>query len=881
MNDDVAFLFREVADLSRAERASYFERHQTPRELRAEVESLLGFDSAGGAFDTLVSSAARDLLASRENSGEGSRLGPYRLVRLLGRGGAGEVYLAERADGQVEQRVAIKLLRHDSAGRVFVDRFLRERQILASLQHAGIARLLDAGQTASGKPYLVMDYVDGAPIDVYAGNLDLCGKLNLFLLVCDAVACAHRSLIIHRDLKPSNILVNAAGEPKLLDFGIAKILTTARDETRTQDRMLTPSYASPEQMRGEAQTTATDVYSLGAVLYDLLTGHSPHESSANTAEAAAATIRESDPPPASTLNPELPRDIDFILRKALRKEPRERYVSVESMAGDIRAFLEWRPIHARSGNAWYRARKFVRRYYAVVAAAALTIAGLSAGLYVANRQRAMAQQRFQQLHQLSTKVFNLDSDIRSLPGATQARHRLVSASLEYLDGLGKAAHGDLDLAAEIGEAYRQVARIQGVPTGLNLGEFASAEQNLKKADGLIDSVLAARPKSAPALIASAGIAHDRMILAHSERRAAEAKSHAGKAVERLDRLTRAGGLTAPQREDAAQYFSNVALFHMNVHLYADAVRYANRSIEIARPLQSANANRAKNLSLIGNCLRCQGYLDEALQALRAAREIARGPIFSNPTDRALSLYGILLREARTLGQDGISLGRTDEAIAIYQEAVDLTEEAAARDSRDQTSRARLATCARELAELLLDRNPRRSLATFDLAISRQRDIKNNLAARRAEAQLLAESSYALRRLRQAPESRRRIDAAFALLRETRDYPAQKIGVESEVAGALRAQAAYESDVGDHRRAVQIYEQLFAGMIASSPDSLGDLIDAYRISMMYYSMASAYRRAGDPAKAGEMDALRLQLWRKWDEKLPRNSYVQRQLAMRSE
>jgi tetratricopeptide (TPR) repeat protein/tRNA A-37 threonylcarbamoyl transferase component Bud32 len=862
MDDEVASLFRELADFSQAERVRYFEQHRTPPDLRAEVESLLGFDSGDAPFDLLITSAARDVLASGETAVEGRSVGPYRLVRLLGRGGAGEVYLAERADGQVEQRVAIKFLRHDSGGRAFVDRFLRERQILASLQHSGITRLLDAGQTARGEPYLVMDYVDGTPIDVYAERLDLRGKLNLFLRVCNAVAFAHHNLIIHRDLKPSNILVTAAGEPKLLDFGIAKILSAARDETLTQDRMLTPDYASPEQARGESQTTATDVYSLGAVLYDLLTGHSPHE--------------------VSTRPPEVPRDLDFILRKALRKEPEERYASVESMSGDIRAFLEWRPVRARSGNAWYRTRKFVRRYYAIVTAAALTIAGLTAGLLVANRERAIAQQRFQQLRQLSAKVFDLDSDIKTLPGSTQARHNLVSAATEYLKGLGEAAHGDLDLAEEIGEAYRQVARIQGVPTWLNLGEFAKAEENLKKADGFIDSVLASRPGSVPALIASAGIAHDRMILANSERRNADAESHAAKAVDRLDRLSHTGNLTESQRSDVAQYFANVALFQMNTHRYGDAVRYARRSMEAAQSLPSAQRNRAANLSLIGNCLRFEGHLEEALQSLREAREIAQGPIFSAPSERAFNLYSILVREARTLGQkDAVSLGRTDEAIAAYQEAVDVTEEAASKDPRDQTSRDRLATCAFELAEILTDRDARRSLATFDMAIARQREIKNNVKTRRFEAQLLAGSSYPLRRLHQASEAHRRIEAALALLRDTKDYPFAQIKPEREAVAALRAQADYESETGDRRRAIQIYEQLLAAMMEAQPDTRGDLIEATNVSTTYYFMAGAYRRAGEPVKADDMDARRLDLWRHWDEKLPGNSYVQRQLAMRSE
>ena len=274
MRDEVLRLFREVDDLTPAERCVYFERRQIPADVQAELESLLQFDAPDTPMVETVSGAARAFLESLEEfPAPGLRCGPYRLDRLLGRGGVGEVFLAERADGQIEQSVAIKLLCRGVPRPLLRSRFLQERQILARLQHPGIAHLLDVGETAEGRPYLVLDYIDGVPIDVYSRELELRAKLRLFLKVCDAVAYAHRNLIIHRDIKPSNILVDAAGQPKLLDFGIAKILGAATDQTGTQERLLTPDYASPEQVRGAAQSTATDVYSLGAVLYRLLTGN--------------------------------------------------------------------------------------------------------------------------------------------------------------------------------------------------------------------------------------------------------------------------------------------------------------------------------------------------------------------------------------------------------------------------------------------------------------------------------------------------------------------------------------------------------------------------------------------------------------------------------
>ena len=476
--------------------------------------------------------------------------GPFRLVRAIGRGGSGSVYLAERAAGDVEQRVAIKLLRSGGDEPVFRDRFLRERHILAALDHPGIARLIDAGHTADGRPYLAMDYIEGTPIDGYAEKLDLPDRLALFLQVCDAVSYAHRNLIIHRDLKPSNILVDSAGRAKLLDFGIAKILETGQDKTQTAEWQLTPEYASPEQLRGEAQTTATDVYSLGAVLHRLLEGRVGQTlSSVNPSWQAKA------PAPQKS---SLPRDLEFVLAKALRQEPEERYPSVPAFADDIRAFLEGYPVRARSEDAWYRVRRFARRHRLAVAAAVLALAGLSLGLYGANRERNVAQRRFLQVRQLASQFLELDSGVRGSSGATNARNRIVSDSLAYLAGLSAEVHGDRGLALEIGAGYLQVARIQGVPVDSHLGQFREAEENLRKANAFVEATLAADPANRRALVLSAEIAHDRMILAIMRDRRQEALAEAGKMVAQLELLTIRGKLDPDEARDAALLSRSVA-----------------------------------------------------------------------------------------------------------------------------------------------------------------------------------------------------------------------------------------------------------------------------------------------------------------------------------
>src|SRR5262249_12558645 len=260
------------------------------------------------------------------------------------------------------------------------------------------------------------------------------------------VSYAHRNLVIHRDLKPSNIIIDANGQPKLLDFGIAKILD-APEDTPTLDRMLTPDYASPEQLRGDPQTTATDIYSLGAVLYKLLT--------------ATARPKQSGFIPPTQVNPEIPPDVDYVLRKALREKPDERYSSADAFADDVRAILEFRPVAARSGDRWYRGRKFLRRHWPSVSAAFLAVAFLTAGLVIAQRARTVAEGRFNEVRSLSNQLLDVERDLRALPGSTQVRQKIVDMSRDYLQRLAGGADTDPSLALELGSAFLRVGRIQG------------------------------------------------------------------------------------------------------------------------------------------------------------------------------------------------------------------------------------------------------------------------------------------------------------------------------------------------------------------------------------------------------------------------------------
>jgi serine/threonine protein kinase len=894
MNREAENLFHELADLPAEQRREYYVREHVPRDVSGEVEALLRFDTGSDhALADCVAGSAERTLQQRASPQPGARCGPYRLTRLLGRGGMGAVYLGERDDGEVEQRAAIKLLRYGGNEPWFQDRFLRERRILAALSHTGIARLLDAGHTAEGQPFLAMDYIDGQPVDVYAQKLDLRGKLALFLEICDAVSYAHRNLIIHRDLKPSNILVNRSGEPKLLDFGIAKILSEAHndgspspDRTQTRERLLTPDFASPEQVRGGAQTTATDIYSLGAVLYKLLTGSSPHSFAGDAPGEIEAAICTRDPLAPSRANREIPRDLDYILGKALRKEPGERYASVDALADDLRAFLEWRPIRARSGNVWYRARKFMRRYRLPVLAAVLTVAGLSVGLYVANRERAISQRRFEQVRRIANKALALDNVIRDLAGGTKAREEIVSMSEEYLSGLANEARSDQDLAYEVADGYMHLALIQGTPTSANLGRPADAEASLKKADALLEAILKTSPRNRKALSAAAETEHNLMILAETEHRGDAESGHrhekaleyASRAAAHIDAFLAVPPVSATDKRDAARLLSNIALAHKNLHLHPASIRYARRAAEIGRS-SGGDIVVSNALSVQADSLRLSGDLDGAVRAIQEATALVEKAAFPNERARRNTLFNVLWREGVILGEPDLSLDRTADAIAVLRRAYELTEAGAEQDLNDANVRIVLASAARELGPLLTIGDPKQALAIYDHALLRLREARNN-HARRSEAALLAGSSYALRRLNRAGEARQRIDLAIRLLREMNEYPEDRIDPDSDAETVHAALGDHFAETGEPAQAAETFRELLAKIAAFKPDLANDLRNAVRVAGIEKTLAVIDRRMANREEANAMTASQIELWRGWLGKLPGNPFVLRQLSAAS-
>ncbi len=496
----VEAIFAVASELPPEERAAYLDESGASPEVRREVERLLGLHDKSGSFldSPLLPRGRTEVMpegwAMPAPAEVGRMLGPYTLRRLIGEGGMGAVYLATRDDEEFQREVAVKLIRHRQDPEALV-RFRSERQILAGLEHPNIARLYDGG-TDDGRPFLVMEYVDGVRLDSYCRNaaLDIEDRLRLFQQVCGAVAYAHRNLLVHRDLKPANILVTADGVPKLLDFGIAKSLEEGRDAgtTRPGQHPMTPAYASPEQVRGQLVTTASDVYSLGVVLYELLVGKGPYQLDDESDVTLQVAIRDRDPirPSAAaragettgTLARELRGDLDTIVLKALRKEPERRYTSVDYFSEDIGRCLDHLPVLARRAGVSYRLRKFARRHRLAVAAGvvvAVVLLGFLVALVrqtrVATRQSAIARAERDRAEQ--TLGAFVDAFKSSDPEQAQGRELTAREILDQgADKVRRRLAGDPEslatLLAAMGEVYT------------SLGIFDTADELHREAHAL-------------------------------------------------------------------------------------------------------------------------------------------------------------------------------------------------------------------------------------------------------------------------------------------------------------------------------------------------------------------------------------------------------------
>ena len=610
----------------------------------------------------------------------------------------GVVYLAERADAAFEKQVAIKIVRGGPATTSLLQRFFEERRILATLDHPNIARLLDGGTTEDGWPYVVMECVFGVPLDAYCEEraLSLEPRLVLFREVCAAVQYAHQHLVIHRDLKARNILVTADGTPKLLDFGIAKLVEPGLepgDETRTGYRALTLEAASPEQVRGEPMSVTSDVYSLGVLLYRLLTSESPYGPKRHTEADLTRAICEETPVRPSVAAPverrrQLRSELDAIVLKALRKEPERRYASVQDFSEDVRRHLEGRPVSARKDTLRYRAGRFVHRHPWGIASAALVVVTLTSATAITARQARLAEQRFNQVRTLANAVlFDYHDAIAALPGSTAIRERMVKDALQYLDTLSAASSGDATLQRELASAYEKVGDVQGSPSRANLGNFVGALASHGKA-------LAIRTRLAQSPAASPG-----------------AKLELARSYAALGELSQ---VTSDTPAALANYRKAFAVFDS---------------------IASESAERNRGLSVLhirfGRALVASGELGKSIESYRKGIALTLALSVAEPGDRTLKRDLAIARIA--LGDALADTGDLPEALEAERSALALLEPLVT--PTDAPSRRDVNTAQGRISDVLAKMGDKRGALAIELealAVSEEllkADPSNVLAAR--------------------------------------------------------------------------------------------------------------------------------------------------------
>jgi len=691
----------EVAlSLPPAERQAFLESigaHDT--DLRGEIESLLAADLADPTFLNSPALSPHRLTSTEfaRDSMTGCVFGAYQMGDLIGVGGMGEVYRAVRADGHYQQQVAVKIVRPGSGSGISAVRFRNERQILANLDHPNIAKILDGGTTPDGLPYFVMEFIDGLPITEYCdrNRLSIEDRLRLFRTVCSAVHYAHQRLVIHRDIKPTNILVTSDGTPKLLDFGIAKIMSPdlpTEDATVTGIWTMTPEYASPEQFQGEPITTATDVYSLGLVLFELMTGRRAYRFSGRMPHEIARTVLESEPdrpsrailrrtasgktddgpvPPLvhelrnlsspQKLHRRLSGDPDNIVLKALRKDPAERYASADQLSEDIRRHLEGLPVSARKGTLSYRVSKYVLRHKVGVASVALVFLTLVAGIVVtlreariARRNELRAERRFNDVRKLAKSLlFEIHDSVRDLPGSTPARKLIVENALQYLDSLSSDAAGDSSLERELATAYERVGEAQGHYLLNNLGETSNALHSYQKALRLRQDLSSSTGSAWP----------DMLALARCYRLVSVQMQATGNVLDAAEKIQSATALMESVRKEHPQEIS--VLDELSLDYERNGQIHHRGSFPSLDDVHACSESYRKAIAVDEDWVKIAPSSEEAQHALAWSQMEYAGTLGPDERYKKLHYYERSLEIAKRIATQTTSIQRARDVAVVY------------------------------------------------------------------------------------------------------------------------------------------------------------------------------------------------------------------------
>jgi serine/threonine protein kinase len=830
-------IFHSARELPRAERDTFLTGAcGGDVQLRREIEALLESDRAADDFIAdpparLVADAFRG--DSLIPSDAGRMIGQYKLIKCIGSGGMGAIYLAERADQQFQMQVAIKLIKRGMDTDSILRRFQHERQILASLEHPNIARLLDGGTTEDGVPYFVMEYIEGHRIDRYAEEhqLPISERLELFRQVCSAVSYAHQRLVVHRDLKPSNILVTSAGVPKLLDFGIAKIIQPNDSgealPTVTAVPIMTPEYASPEQIEGAPATTLSDVYSLGAVLYELLAGRPPYRlqnRSPQEIEKAIGTA-QIQKPSAVVSRPEDARrlrgDLDNIVRMAMRKETARRYRSVEHFSEDIRRHVAGRPVVAQPDTFSYRSAKFLRRNRLSVSAAALLFLTLVGGIVAttwqahkarlheqrARAEQARAERRFNEVRKLAKSVlFDYHDAIKALPGATKVRERLVNDALNYLDSLAGEAHGDAALQRELADAYERVGDVRQT-----LGDMAGTLESQIKALRIREALVAADPSDLQA----------RRGLASSHKKIGDRLGATGNVGSGLEHLKKALSLFLElTREESADADLQSELAETRLSLASDLAGVS----DFAGALEQGRAALATWEQLVAIKPREPWY---RYKLWWSQMTIAYTLWLTDDVANAIAANAkaLALGEA-LLAQDPLNAEYRRSLVINYQNGGDIRQKIDPRGALESVGRAV------ELGEKLVAADPANGTARKDLAYNHKR-VADFLAE-------LNDHSEALRHFRQASEGYQRV------IKDAPEDLSSRFFAATCRAGVARMQAC----LGEIDRALEECDNVISFLRETSGDQPGHLGKAQvheYLGYAYVALAASPRASADASR----------------------------------
>jgi eukaryotic-like serine/threonine-protein kinase len=896
-------LFLEAMEMPPAERVRFLDKACNGDEaLRREVNSLLENDAPNSPLLQQSLPSITDLRGGSGSSSpsnmEGRRIGVYRLVRLLGHGGMGSVHLAVRDDEQFHKEVAVKILKRGMDTDFMLGHFRQERQILANLEHPFIARLIDGGATDDGLPFFVLEYVDGLPITRYCTEkkLNLNERLRLFRLVCEAVQHAHQSLVIHRDLKPGNILITKEGIPKLLDFGIAKLIdpgvkpdSTLPTLTRRDMRMMTPAYASPEQARGSPINTATDIYSLGAVLYELLSGQLPHRFKRETPAEVERVICEVEPerPSVVAKSRRLEGDLDNIVLTAMRKEPQRRYASAVEFSEDIRRHMEGLPVAAQEDRWTYRAGKFIRRNRLGVATAALVVASLVVGIITTTVQARRAERRFQLARGLANSmVFDFNDQLERLPGSTSARASLVQTVVGYLDSLARDGVSDPALDLEIADAYRRVAAIEGHPLHANLGQTALSLSHYRKAIETYEKLVR--------LPDAARRATPGLILSHIE--VSDIEIRTGNGAEAEKRLERASAIaTEASARDrsavtpqawASLYFRQGEAATRRGDAAA-ALPYLQKALDVCREWAAADQGMAARSMLRAAYLRLEGaqLANGDLSGARASDETSLQGLeeLLHQPNAALELQYDVIVAHRRLGDvlggpDALNLGDREGALRHYRAAAAIGARMAAADPHEVRARDELQTSYRRIGAALIDLQPAEALTYYQKAFALAEALSEsniaNLNSRRDLASSRLALGEALHRLGRSDEALGHMTGALEVMQQVVAAAPNQVFWLETVVRAHSDLGDVKLNLGDAAGAFEHYSQALAAtgkLLDQAPDNLyfqRDRADAFEALGRYYVRVAARPEASGPARSERRALARSQfeqshaIWQNW-------------------